>query len=120
MCRENVEPDYDIKSAACFRCGITCHNYISEKNADGSKGEFLAKFDYEPLNLLSTNVGVHNADQAARLIQLSDNYGMDAISLGVTISYALSYNERHPQATILNGATFGAYAKIRALIIPAG
>jgi len=118
--RENVEKEYDIKSQACYRCGITCHNNISEKNADGSKGEFLAKFDYEPLNLLSTNVGVHDAGQAARLIQLSDNYGMDAISLGVTISYALSYNERHPQATILNGATFGDYEKIRELIIQAG
>ena len=118
--RENVEKEYDIKSQACYRCGITCHNNISEKNADGSKGEFLAKFDYEPLNLLSTNVGVHDAGQAARLIQLGDNYGMDAISLGVTISYALSYNERHPQAKILNGATFGDYEKIRELIIQAG
>ena len=118
--RENVEKEYDIKSQACYRCGITCHNNISEKNADGSRGEFLAKFDYEPLNLLSTNVGVHDAGQAARLIQLGDNYGMDAISLGVTISYALSYNERHPQATILNGATFGDYEKIRELIIQAG
>ena len=118
--RENVEKEYDIKSQACYRCGITCHNNISEKNADGSKGEFLAKFDYEPLNLLSTNIGIHDAGQAARLIQLGDNYGMDAISLGVTISYTLSYNERHPQATILNGATFGDYEKIRELIIQAG
>ena len=118
--RENVEKEYDIKSQACYRCGITCHNNISEKNADGSKGHFLAKFDYEPLNLLGTNLGLHDAGQAARLIQLGDNYGMDAISLGVTISYALSYNERHPQETILNGATFGDYEKIRELVIQAG
>ncbi len=118
--RENVEKEYNIKSQACYRCGITCHNNISEKNADGSKGEFLAKFDYEPLNLFSTNIGIHDAGQAARLIQLGDNYGMDAISLGVTISYALSYNERHPEKTILNGATFGDYEKIRELIIQAG
>jgi aldehyde:ferredoxin oxidoreductase len=118
--RENVEKDYDIESSACFRCGITCHNYISEKNADGSRGEFLAKFDYEPLNLLGTNIGIHEAGQAARLIQLVDNYGMDAISMGGTISYALSYNDRHPEQPILNGATFGEYEKIRELIIEAG
>jgi aldehyde:ferredoxin oxidoreductase len=118
--RENVEKEYDIKSQACYRCGITCHNNVSEKNADGSKGEFLAKFDYEPLNLLGTNIGIHDAGQAARLIQLGDNYGMDAISLGVTISYALSYNERHPETPILNGAKFGDYEKIRELIIKAG
>lgn len=45
---------------------------------------------------------------------------MDAISLGVTISYALSYNERHPEAPILNGANFGDYNKISELIIQAG
>jgi aldehyde:ferredoxin oxidoreductase len=118
--RENVEKEYDIKSEACFRCGITCHNNVYEKNPDGSRGEFLAKFDYEPLNLLGTNLGIHDAGQAARLIQLGDNYGMDAISLGVTISYALSYNERHPEKTILNGARFGDYEKIRELIIQAG
>jgi len=118
--RANVEPDYHIKTEACYRCGISCHNNISEKKADGSKGEFLAKFDYEPLNLLSTNLGIHDAGQAARLIQLGDNYGMDSISLGVTISYVLSYNARHPEAPILNGACFGDYDKIRELIILAG
>ncbi|MCD6527932.1 MAG: aldehyde:ferredoxin oxidoreductase [Desulfuromonas sp.] len=118
--RVNVEKDYVIESQACYRCGITCHNNVSEKNADGSRGEFLAKFDYEPLNLLGTNIGIHDAGQAARLIQLGDNYGMDAISLGVTISYLLSYNERHAEAPLLNGATFGDYAKIRQLVIEAG
>ncbi|HEY7746753.1 MAG TPA: aldehyde ferredoxin oxidoreductase C-terminal domain-containing protein [Desulfuromonadales bacterium] len=118
--RENVDKEYHIKSEACFRCGITCHNNVYAKNADGSAGKFLAKFDYEPLNLLSTNLGIHDAGQAASLIHLGDNYGMDAISLGVTISYALSYNERHPQKPILNGATFGDYEKIRELIIQAG
>ncbi len=118
--RENVEKEYDIKSESCFRCGITCHNNVSEKKSDGSKGEFLAKFDYEPLNLLGTNIGIHDAGQAGHLIQLSDNYGMDAISLGVTISYALSYNERHPEKTILNGANFGDFEKICELIVQAG
>jgi len=118
--RENVEPDYDIKSEACFRCGITCHNNISEKKADGSAGEFLAKFDYEPLNLLGTNIGIHDAGQAARLIQLGDNYGMDSISLGVTIAYVMAYNERHPEAPILNGCTFGDYDKARELVIQTG
>lgn len=118
--RENVEKEYEIRSEACFRCGISCHNNVYEKNEDGSTREFLAKFDYEPLNLLGTNIGIHDAGQAARLIQLGDNYGMDSISLGVTIAYALSYNERHPDKPMLNGATFGDYEKIRELVIAAG
>ncbi len=118
--RENVEKSYDIQSAACYRCGITCHNYISEKNPNGSRGEFIAKFDYEPLNLLGTNIGIHEAGQAGRLIQLCDNYGMDAISLGVTISYTLAYNEKHPETPLFNGANFGDYDKIYDLICQTG
>ncbi len=118
--RENVEKEYDIESAACHRCGITCHNYIYDRKDDGSRGDFIAKFDYEPLNLLGTNIGIHDAGQAGRLIHLCDNYGVDAISMGVTISYTLSYNERHPEKPLFNGAVFGDYDKIRELIIQAG
>ena len=118
--REHVEEDFVIKSEACYRCGITCHNNVHEKKEDNSTGKFLAKFDYEPLNLLGTNIGIHDAGQAARLIHLCDNYGMDSISLGVTISYLLSYNERHPERPLLNGATFGDYAKIKELVEQVG
>lgn len=118
--RSHVEKEFEIKSEACYRCGITCHNNIHEKQRDGVTGDFLAKFDYEPLNLLGTNIGIHDARQAARLIHLSDNYGMDSISLGVTISYLLSYNERHPEKRLLNDATFGDFAKIEELIHQTG
>jgi aldehyde:ferredoxin oxidoreductase len=118
--RENVEKTHEIKSEACWRCGITCHNNVHARKADGSRGEFLAKFDYEPLNLLGTNLGLHDPDQAAQLIKLGDNYGMDSITLGVTVSYVLSYNQRHPERPLLNGATFGDYQKIRELVVGAG
>jgi aldehyde:ferredoxin oxidoreductase len=120
MLRENVEKEYDLESSACWRCGITCHNYVYEKKRDGTRGEFLAKFDYEPLNLLSTNIGVHDPGQAARLIQTCDLMGMDAISLGVTISYLLAWNERHPDQPLLDGVSFGDYEKIRDLILETG
>ncbi|NIP23634.1 MAG: aldehyde:ferredoxin oxidoreductase, partial [Phycisphaerae bacterium] len=110
--RENVTKDFVVKPEGCFRCGIRCHNNIHKKNADGSQGEFLAKFDFEPLNLLGSNLGINDAYKSAKLIHLCDNLGMDAISLGTTISYLLDYNERNPEKQQLNGATFGDYEKI--------
>ncbi|MGB1800581.1 MAG: aldehyde ferredoxin oxidoreductase C-terminal domain-containing protein [Gammaproteobacteria bacterium] len=118
--RNRVEEDFAVKAENCFRCAIACHKNIHEKQADGSRGKFLAKFDYEPLNLLSTNIGIHDAGQAAEFVSLADKLGMDSISLGVSISYVLDYNQRNPDSTILNGAVFGDYEKIRELIIDTG
>jgi aldehyde:ferredoxin oxidoreductase len=118
--RENVEKSLEIRSEACFRCGIRCHNNIFRRNPDGSCGEFLAKFDFEPLNLFGTNLGIHDGVQAAELIKLCDNLGMDAISLGSTLSYVLDYNGRHPDKPLFNGATFGQFERIRELLAQTG
>lgn len=120
LLRERVEESFTVKGENCFRCAIACHKNIYEKKADGTRGRFLAKFDYEPLNLLSTNIGIHDAGQAAELVGLADKFGMDSISLGVSIAYVLDYNERNPDSSILNGATFGEFNKIRQLIIDTG
>jgi aldehyde:ferredoxin oxidoreductase len=76
----------------------------------------LAKFDFEPLNLFGTNLGLHDGAMAGELIQLADNLGMDAISLGTTIAYVLDYNGRHPEQPLLNGATFGQFEKVKELV----
>src|SRR6185369_11694 len=82
--RRNVEKDFEIISEACFRCGIRCHNNIFERNPDGSKGKLAAKYDFEPLILFGSNLGINDGGQVAELIHLCDYMGMDAISLGTT------------------------------------
>lgn len=118
--RNSVEETLEVRTEACFRCGVRCHNNIYRKNGDGGAGEFIAKFDFEPLNLFGTNLGIHDGEKVAELIKLCDNLAMDAISLGTTIAYVLDYNARHPERVILNGATFGDYEKVRELVISAG
>jgi aldehyde:ferredoxin oxidoreductase len=116
MSRPEVEPQFFIKAESCFRCGINCHKNIYDKTPEGGRGRFRAKFDFEPVDLLSTNLGIHDPNQACDLISLVDHLGMDNISLGTTISYVLDYNERHPSKRILNGAMFGEFDKIKELI----
>ncbi|MDH5751610.1 MAG: aldehyde:ferredoxin oxidoreductase, partial [Deltaproteobacteria bacterium] len=120
MFRSSVEPDFVIRAESCYRCGINCHKNVYRKNPDGSQGEFLAKFDYEPVNLLSTNMGIHDAALTADLIRLVDNLGMDNISLGTTISYVMDYNARHPEKPLFNGVGFGDHSGARELIEQAG
>ncbi|MGA2964311.1 MAG: aldehyde ferredoxin oxidoreductase C-terminal domain-containing protein [Candidatus Korobacteraceae bacterium] len=110
------EQQFVIKAESCFRCGINCHKNVYDKTPTGERGRFRAKFDYEPLNLLSTNLGIHDPDQACDLVSLVDHLGMDSISIGTTIGYVLDYNERHPEKQLMNGATFGAFDKIKELV----
>lgn len=118
--RRNVEKDFEVVSEACFRCGIRCHNNIFERKSDGSRGKLTAKYDFEPLILFGSNLGINDGGQVSELIHLCDNLGMDAISLGTTISYVLEYNQRHLDKPLLNGATFGQFELIRELIVQTG
>lgn len=113
--RKNVEKDLSVRSEACFRCGIRCHNNLFGKDADGRE-HFIAKFDYEPLNLFGSNLGIHNGPQTAELVKMADNLGLDAISAATTLGYVLDWNERHPDRPLLNGATFGQFEGIRDLL----
>ncbi len=117
---KNVEKDFDIISEGCFRCGIRCHNNLFQRNPDGSRGSFAAKFDFEPLILFGSNLGISDGRQVTELIHMCDQLGMDAISLGTTISYVLDYNERHPAKPLFNGAVFGQFEKIKELITQTG
>jgi len=114
--RPNVEKDFHVRSEACLRCGIRCHNNLYHRNPDGTPGRLAAKFDFEPLILFGSNIGINDSRQVAELIHLCDALGMDAISLGTTISYVLEYNARHPEAPLCNGARFGQFSQIRELV----
>ena len=92
------EGSFIVKDEACHGCGIACHKNLYDETDDGKPGKFRAKFDYEPLTLLSSNIGIFDADQACDLVGLVDDMGMDSISCGVTLSYACEYNRRHGDA----------------------
>jgi aldehyde:ferredoxin oxidoreductase len=118
--RDRVEKECDVLAEACFRCGIRCHNNVYGRNPDGGRGRLQAKYDFEPLILFGSNLGIHEPARVSELIHLCDLLGMDAISLGTTLAYVLDYNERHPESPLFNGATFGQFEAIKALVSEAG
>lgn len=105
-------PAYLIKDESCFKCGISCHKNVYEAREENGKrkpGKFYAKFDYEPLDLLTINLGVYDQRQAVEIVELVDEVGFDSISLGVTLGYIMEYNQHHPQQLILDGLSFGDF-----------
>ena len=108
--RQSMEEPYLIKDESCFQCGIACHKNIYDVDeSDGRRkaGKFYAKFDYEPLDLLTINLGIYDQQQALDIVELVDQLGFDSISLGVTLGYAMDYNRQHPEQPILGGLSFG-------------
>lgn len=125
--RPNVEAtgEYVVKDEACFRCGIACHKNVYDavdKNGKTKAGRFRAKLDFEPLNLLASNIGIFDIDQACELVELVDLYGMDSISLGVTLSFAMEYNKRNASdgAALAGGLSYGDYQKAHDAIVAIG
>jgi len=121
--RGAYEEPYVIKDESCFKCGIACHKNIYDRpegeTTEGrraKKGTFRAKFDYEPLALLSSNIGIYDQEQSLEIVELADRMCYDAISLGVTLGYAMEWNDRNPENQILDGIRFGEFDKAMALI----
>tara|TARA_R110002072_G_scaffold299632_1_gene475492 strand:+ start:69851 stop:71701 length:1851 start_codon:yes stop_codon:yes gene_type:complete len=108
--RDNWEQGpYVVKDESCFRCGISCHKNVYDEDENGKAGKFRAKLDFEPLNLLSSNVGIFEPDECLELCEVVDQYCMDSISVGTTLSYAMEYNRRNPDKMIAHGVTYGDY-----------
>jgi aldehyde:ferredoxin oxidoreductase len=112
--RDAFEPNFVIKDESCWQCGISCHKNIYEavqENGKRKAGRFYTKFDYEPLDLLTVNLGIYDQHQALEIVELVDQLGFDAISLGVTLGYIMEYNTRHGDKPIFDGMTFGDFEK---------
>ncbi|MEA3503534.1 MAG: aldehyde ferredoxin oxidoreductase C-terminal domain-containing protein [Actinomycetota bacterium] len=102
------EGPYEVKAEGCYLCGIRCHKNVYDEGPEGETGRFRAKVDYEPITLLSSNLGIYDPDQVLILIDLADEMGMDSVSLGVTLGYVMDYNRRN-NGTLVDGLSFGDF-----------
>ncbi len=119
--RANVEAGpFTVRAEGCYLCGIRCHKNVYDRDPSGAEGRFRTKVDYEPLVLLGPNLGILEPDRVFDLMTLTDELGMDSISLGVTLGYAMEYNRRHPDAPIAGGLSYGDFAATRAAITAVG
>ena len=117
LLRPSVEQGpYVVRAESCHLCGIKCHKNVYDRSTDGTAGTFRAKVDFEPITLLSSNLGIFDPDAALDLIELTDELGMDSISLGVTLGYAMDYNRRNGDS-VAGRLSFGDIAGVKAAIV---
>ena len=77
-----------IANRGCPQCNITCGNVV--KDSDRKESEL----DYENVAMLSSNIGLGNLKQVAALNRVADELGLDTISLGNVIGFAMEASEK--------------------------
>lgn len=99
---ENVEPlsgqhlaekGYLKRIVACFGCTIGCHRF-SEVDSGPYKGVKSGGPEYETFSSLGAGCGIFETDVVIAANKLCNNLGMDTISAGGTVQWAMESFER--------------------------
>ncbi|MCD6514017.1 MAG: aldehyde ferredoxin oxidoreductase family protein [Candidatus Odinarchaeota archaeon] len=77
-----------VKLRGCPLCNMQCGHTVLELN--GMESEL----DYENVGMLGSNIGLGDLTKVATLNRLADEYGIDTISLGSNIAFAMEASEK--------------------------
>lgn len=89
---EYLSEHHKVKTVACAQCPIACEQMSRVK--DGPYAGALTGVEYESLYALGPNLGLDDIRTVIKLVDICDEGGMDTMSGGVTISWAMESFER--------------------------
>ncbi|MCX8205314.1 MAG: aldehyde ferredoxin oxidoreductase family protein [Candidatus Nezhaarchaeota archaeon] len=90
---ERMREKMVVRSAACFNCVAACRK-ISEIKQGPYAGTRLEGPEFESIALLGANCGVGSLETVAYAAHLCDEYGMDTISTGALVAFAMELYEK--------------------------
>ncbi len=108
---ENLTENSFSRRHGCASCTIRCERLF--KSLDGTE----QRLEYETLFALGPLCGIGDSETVLQAAQLCDFYGLDTISTGGTLAWAMECAEKGllPQAQDL-GLRFGSSAAVLAMI----
>ena len=83
-----AEEAIKVSNRGCPNCNMTCGNVV--KNAEGLESEL----DYENVAMLGSNIGLGSLAEVAVLNRAADELGLDSISLGSALGFAMEASEK--------------------------
>jgi len=86
--------------SSCLHCPVACGREVEVPGAGRVKGP-----EYETAGMMGTNLGITDLAQVNRWNWMADELGLDTISLGVTLGFAMELQQRGLLAT---GLRFGS------------
>jgi aldehyde:ferredoxin oxidoreductase len=96
-----------VSDRGCPQCNMTCGNVV----IDTDKKE--AELDYENVAMLGSNIGLGNLKQVAALNRAADELGLDTISLGNVLGFAIEASQKR---RIAEKFQWGKYKEAKDLI----
>ena len=88
---EQLHQDHLVKNAHCANCTIGCEKILVTSD---SGTESRGRMEYESLFALGPLCGVDDPNTVIRAASLCDNLGMDTISAGSTVAWAMECFEQ--------------------------
>jgi len=95
---ETIKKKYRLKKHSCFGCKIQC-KYVSHSGKHNLVGEGP---EYESIVALGSGCLVNNLDDVIQANHLCNQYGLDTISCGNAISFAMECSEHGLIPEIIN------------------
>ncbi len=84
----NLREKYLVKNTACFGCPVACGKLC--KAFEGA----MAELEYETIWALGAHCGVFNLNTTIKANEACDEYGIDTMSSGYSIGFAMELYER--------------------------
>lgn len=98
---------FKVSNRGCPQCNMTCGNVV--KGSDKKESEL----DYENVAMLGSNIRLGNLKQVAALNRAADEFGLDTISLGNVIGFAMEASEK---GLLTDKISWGKFKDTKALI----
>lgn len=107
-----------LRHTACMGCVTACSK-VGTLRRGPHRGTVVENVEYESLALMGANLGIDNLEGLAYACHLCDLYGLDTMSAGGVIGFAMEAAERGDLAKgDLDGLDlrFGAYQEVHRLL----
>jgi len=93
ICGETLRKRFFVKDTGCFACPVRCDKVYRVPDGEFA-GTVTSSFEYETLSSLGSGVGVSRLDAVIAANDRCDRLGLDTISTGRSISFAMELYEK--------------------------
>ena len=83
-----------LKSTACYRCPVGCDAVLKEGTGEYKYAAGSARPEYETLAMFGSNCANNNLESIVMANDLSNRYGLDTISAGAVMAFAMECYEK--------------------------